>query len=337
MTERLLASDKVVLLLALVPYLREHGPTPVEELAKTFAADATVLRRLITFLGTAGIPGETLAYQHNDLFDIDWDAFEHEGIVSLTHTVAIEEAPRFTGAETAALLAGLHALTPMLSAEDAQIARLLGQRLSKSMMPGALSVSTEQVSATLSELVLAVEGREAVRFLYVDLEGLESTRTVIAEELFEREGVWYLRGHNLERDAGRTFRVAQLSGLVRLGETDHTNAQAENTDSADIPAQTVPVALASSEETHAVTEILADVPERLLPVIRGFAPEIVKADDVPTGSVRVRIESWHPGTAVRIAQHGPGAIEIIAPPAARAAVSEWSELALQAYCGENPV
>lgn len=332
MTARLLASDKVVLLLALVPYLREHGPTTVHELAKTFEVEPSVLRTLISFLGTAGIPGETLAYQHNDLFDIDWGAFEHSDVVSLTHTVAIEDAPRLTGAETAALLAGLHALTPMLSEEDAGAARSLAQRLSESVAPEPLSVAVEAASLVLSELVSAVEYREQVRFRYVDLGGTESVRTVRAEELFEREGVWYLRGHNVERDADRTFRVAQVSDLFRFDRGDAASDTSEmDSVDADCSARS---ARSVQQPSTVITEILAHVPERLLPVIRGFAPEIIKAADVPTGIVRVRIEAWHPGTAVRLAQHAPGTIEIIAPPAARAAVSEWAENALAEYENE---
>ena len=78
MHKNLLASDRVMLLLALVPYLREHGPTTIDELAETFEVKPALLRRLIGFLGTAGIPGETLAYQHDDLFDIDLSAFEEQ-------------------------------------------------------------------------------------------------------------------------------------------------------------------------------------------------------------------------------------------------------------------
>lgn len=323
MAKSLLASDRVLLLLALVPYLREHGPTPIAELARTFDVEPRVLRSLISFLGTAGIPGETLSYQHNDLFDIDWDEFEERDTVSLTHTVAIDETPRFTGAETAALLAGLAALRPLLNESDALVAGALGERLGSAM--GATTVPSVAVSEAASDgglslLFGAIERRQLVRFCYLDAAGNESERTVRPEVLDEREGVWYLHGFNVERGAARTFSVAQMSGVEEV---------------VSDAAGGVPGAAgaAGAVEPRVGTEILAIVPLRLLPAIRGFAPEEVAKPEraVPAGCALVRVDAWHPGAAVRLAQHGPGEIEIVSPPAARAAVSEWAEAALFAY------
>lgn len=341
MRRPMLASDRVLLLLSLVPYLREHGPTPIAELAETFDVDPRMLRTLIGFLGTAGIPGETLSYQHNDLFDIDWDEFEERDTVSLTQTVAIDETPRFTGVETAALLAGLAALQPLLSPDDARLAAALGERLGAVMGTAALPavvVSPGDQDGTLAALVAAVEAGRTVRFGYRDAAGSESRRTVRPESLTEREGVWYLHGFNVERAATRTFDVSQLSELELLD----APAPLEAPSMPDEPG--VPDARASSE--LASTEILAIVPSRLLGAIRGFAPEEVSAArlqefagtaqlastaQLRPGTVLVRIEAWHAGAAVRLAQHGPGEIEIVAPPAARAAVSRWAESALAAY------
>ncbi len=331
MSRQMLASDRVLLLLSLVPYLREHGPTPIAELARTFDADPRMLRSLIGFLGTAGIPGETLAYQHNDLFDIDWDAFEEHDIVSLTQTVAVDETPRFTGVETAALLAGLAALRPLLTAEDARLAADLGERLGAMMgtaeLP-AVVVSQEDPQGDLAVLVRAIEAERAVRFRYRDAAGTVSSRTVHPGSLTEREGTWYLHGFNVERSAQRTFSVPQLSDLTVLDE--RLTAAAAPPDGVATGA-TDPAS--NDAGARASSEILAIVPTRLLGAIRGFAPQQVTGGDIvaPPGTTLVRIDAWHAGAAVRLAQHGPGEIEIVAPVAARAAVSAWAESALAAY------
>lgn len=318
MKSPLLASDRVLLLLSIVPYLREHGPTPVADLARTFNVDESLLRRLITFLGTAGIPGETLSYQHNDLFDIDWDAFEAYDIVSLTQTVAIDETPRFTEIETSALLAGLHALVPLLSSEDAALAEQLARRLREAMGLGdipAVSVVASHPDPRLVTLIAAIEQSLSVRFMYRSTAGIDSSPTVHPTSLVEREGVWYLRGFAVERSAERTFNVSLMSELETLGSFE--------------PVQ----AVTSVPEESA--EIQALVPLHLLARIRGFAPEAVPAPGTPDGYARVRIEAWHAGAAVRLAQHGAGEIEILSPPAARAAVSEWADLALDAYTADE--
>ncbi|KIP53533.1 helix-turn-helix transcriptional regulator [Leucobacter komagatae] len=326
MARPMLAADRVLLLLSLVPYLREHGPTPIAELARTFDVDPRMLRNLIGFLGTAGIPGETLSYQHNDLFDIDWDEFEERDTVSLTQTVAIDETPRFTGVETAALLAGLAALQPLLSDADADLAAALGERLAAVMGSASLPavvVSAMDATADLPALVGAVDAGMAVRFSYRDAHGVDSVRTVHPTSLMEREGTWYLHGYNVERDAQRTFSVAQLSDLEVLERFAPPPAPAGGGASSG----------AASREVDSITEMLAIVPVRLLGAIRGFAPQeaSVAGVEIPEGSVLVKIDAWHAGAAVRLAQHGPGEIEIVAPPSARAAVSAWAEEALAAY------
>ncbi|GAA1320221.1 helix-turn-helix transcriptional regulator [Leucobacter albus] len=341
MSRSLLAADRVLLLLSLVPYLREHGPTRVAELAETFEVDPRTLRSLIGFLGTAGIPGETLSYQHNDLFDIDWDALEQDDTVSLTHTVAIEETPRFSGAETAALLAGLAALQPLLSPADARLAAELGARLGEAMgraeVP-AVVVSQAEPRDELAVLVRAIERGAPVRFNYRDATGAESSRTVLPETLTEREGVWYLHGFNVERQAQRTFSVAQLTELTELtGGAVPAGGSTAGQAAPSSPASSGGSGRPAAEERQG-SEMLALVPVRLLGAIRGFAPEVVSDPEsaglaiaVPPGRALVRVEAWHSGAAVRLAQHGPGEIEIVAPPAARAAVSAWAEAALSAY------
>lgn len=310
MDKSLLGPDRVVLLLALIPYLREHGPTSVAELSATFNVSERTMRKLISFLGTAGIPGETLAYQHNDLFDIDWDAFLDEDIVSLTHTVAIDDTPRFTGAESAALLAGLHELAPLLPEADAIIARDLAARLSTAFSQReTASVSSDAtVRAEISVLVEAIEQRRTVHFTYVGRSGEASPRRVDPRALFERQGSWYLTGLNHERGAERTFRV-DLMRDCRLGD--------------EFEERELAAAKRSTQE-----DLIATVPERLLPVLRGFEPRTIgPAGD---GLVRIRIAAWHPGAAVRLVQHAPGEIVVESPAEARSGIASWAAEALAA-------
>lgn len=333
----MLAADRVLLLLSLVPYLRDHGETPVDELARTFDVDPKLLRRLVAFLGTAGIPGETLSYQHDDLFDIDWDLFEEHDIVALTQTVAIDEAPRFTGVETAALLAGLNALQPLLSAADGDIARALARRLADTF--GAADVPSVTVADAgrderIIDFLTAVESRRRASFNYRSVDGIESLRTIAPSNLSEREGVWYVTGHDVDRDAERMFRVDHTSGIELLSplpepepelESDHELEFARDEE----PAPGAPRSTPRLKGNRRSEAIIATLPVRLLPAIRGFAPET--KNDLGDGRVEVSVDAWHPGAAVRLVQHGPGEIEIVSPPAARAAVSEWAEAATAVY------
>ncbi len=312
MHKNVIAPDRVLLLLSLVPYLREHGPTPVPRLAEAFDVPAELLRALVRFLGTAGVPGETLSYQHEDLFDIDWDALEQHDVVSLTQTVAVDEAPRFAQTETAALIAGLHALTPLLPPEDAELAQRTAGKLGRALggpEHRPISVTADPEDQRIPGIVSAIDSGRVLAFEYRDASGAASSRRVEPLSLTQDSGSWYLRGFCLQRQAERTFRVDQMRDLRELAE-------------AVVPRE-VPV-----QRRQPMTEIVATVSERALSRISAFSPEPISAEGE---RLRVRIEAWHPGTAVRLVQRAPGEIVIEQPAEAREAVREWADRALSAY------
>lgn len=315
MAKTLLAQDRVTLLLALVPYLRDHGPTPVAELADAFSVSPGTLRRLVRFLGTAGVPGETLSYQHEDLFDIDWNALERDDVVSLTHIVAVDGTPRFAPAETAALIAGLQALTAVLPPADAELAGSLAAKLGEAFgAPDAAStitVTAQPEGPELPAIVAAIDAGRALAFQYRDVSGNVTERTVDPIGLRQEGGSWYLRAHCRDRGAERTFRADQISGVRDAGE-------AERLGEAAAPAAAEPV-----------FDIVATIPRLRLGSIEGFAPQILGED--ADGRVRVRVEAWHGGSAIRLVQESGGTAIVESPDAARAAVRAWAQRALAAY------
>ncbi|XPP25812.1 MAG: helix-turn-helix transcriptional regulator [Leucobacter sp.] len=327
MTRSLTAPDRVVLLLALVPYLHEHGPTSVSELARTFGVPAETLRSLVAFLGTAGVPGETHTYQPEDLFDIDWDAFEEQDLVSLTRIVAVDQTPRFSPAEYAALLAGLHVLGEMLPGEDqdlvASTAAKLARAIPRKTDPEGNTVEAPSISVTadpadpgLSTLLLALERGRRVAFEYRDLEGRTTLRTVEPLALTEGSGGWYLRAYCLDRAAERTFLVDAMRGTRVL------DAQAERR--AASAEREAPLAPESGE-------IVAQLRlrERALHRIGGFSPEV--RGEAEPGWLRAEVRLTHPAAAVRLVQAAPGDLVIESPAEARDAVRDWAERALAPY------
>lgn len=335
----MLGPDRVLLLLSLVPYLREHGAVPVDELAARFDVTPSLLRSLVRFLGTAGVPGETLSYQDEDLFDIDWDALELYDEVSLTRTVAVEEAPRFAPTETAALVAGLQALTPLLPPADAELARGLAAKLGAALGGGepTMSVSADPEDSRLPILVTAVDTGRVVRFAYRDASGAVTHRSAEPLELTQRAGGWYLRAHCLDRDAERTFRVDQISELQltdeRAADRRGGAGSPPDPDAADVahPGSAAPMgpahtATPSAPAVHAIT---ARVSARALQRLTGFAPEILSEE--PGGELLVRVDAWHRDTAIRLVQLAPGEVSIESPDTAREAVRLWAERALAAY------
>ena len=85
------APDKLVFLLAFVPYLLERRVVDVAEAAEHFGLSEREIRDAVRLIATSGLPGETGTYQANDLFDIDWDSFEDDDVIGIVHHVAIDD------------------------------------------------------------------------------------------------------------------------------------------------------------------------------------------------------------------------------------------------------
>ena len=88
-TSRLEAADRVTLLMSFVPYLIDQGPVPVDQLAQHFDISPAQVQELVQLLAMSGVPGENGYYQHQDLFDINWDLFE-ECRFNLLHLIFSE-------------------------------------------------------------------------------------------------------------------------------------------------------------------------------------------------------------------------------------------------------
>lgn len=321
MARTLNTADRVVLLLALVPYLREHGPTPVAELARVFGASEDAVRGLAKFLGTAGVPGETHTYQPEDLFDIDWDALEHHDVVSLTHTVAVDDTPRFSPAEHAALVAGLHALRQMLPPGEREHAEQAAAKLAlaAAQAPPAISVTPEPADPVLAVLFDAMEHGRSVDFEYRDLRGATTRRTVEPLELSQLGGGWYLRAHCLDRGAERTF----LVDAVR----DPVVRQDAVTRRASAAGGARRFGGVGSETADIVARISID--EAALHRVAAFSPRIT--GPAGPGRLTAEVTLGHPGAAIRLVQAAPGQVTVEGPAPARRAVREWAERALAPY------
>ena len=120
------AADKLTFLLSLVPYLIERERVSVSDAAAHFGVSEEQIVKAVTLIAMSGIPGETGTYQSQDLFDISWDDLEVNNHITLTHLVAIDDAPRFSAREAAALIAGLQYLSSIPeNADSAAIASLM--------------------------------------------------------------------------------------------------------------------------------------------------------------------------------------------------------------------
>ncbi|MEI3843489.1 MULTISPECIES: helix-turn-helix transcriptional regulator [Microbacterium] len=312
----LLTSDRVRAYLTLVPYLLERGEVSLEEAASDFDVTVPQMRSMVEKLTLIGLPGDEGYWQQpQELFDINWDLLDEQGIIELTNDVGLRRAPRLTAREAAALLAGLQltAAVPAV-AESGVIAGLIA-KLSRGAagLPADVIVAPGPVDEVRSLVSRALQDGVAVSFTYRAPDAPAITRTVDPVKVLITNGQWYLQGWCHLRRAMRTFHLDRVSD-PRL---------------TDIPIEhgeePVPELFAVGGEGEATIRL----PERIAPLLSDYL-ERAEAE-VHDGVVTARLRVGDPLTLKRLAARYGGQVELLAPHAARTAAHDWAAAGLALY------
>jgi proteasome accessory factor C len=316
------ATDNLMLLLALVPFVLDRGEVSVAEAAQQFERSEDDIIRSVLLIACAGIPGENLAYSHLDLFDIDWELFEKERVITFWNTVAIDHQPRFSTREASALLAGLQYLQSHPSYSGRSDLGEVMEKIHAGARQGApqqLGIQQPAVESNLTALAEAIEENRTVDVLYHNKRGESGVRTIDPLIIESRDDVSYLRGWCHQRQALRTFRIDRIES-VALGVTPRG-------DHGSLIDDISPHLFEPSPEDIIVT---VQVALNALPLIadylpRGFVPE--KGVD----PVVVEIAFAHYGSLTRLVASHPDVVQVIAPASAQAAVVDFAQQALIQY------
>ena len=313
------ATDKLAFLLSLVPYLIDRERVGVAEAAEHFGVSVVDIRRAVELIAVSGVPGETDQYQHGDLFDIAWDDFEQNDVIVLTHMVAIDDSPRFSVREAAALIAGLQYLSSLPENADRHAIATLMSKLSRGTAgaPSQVAVDQRETSEVLSLVQRAVERGVQLEFDYAGVRGVVERRRIDPLRVESLDADWYLRGWDHVRGALRTFR---LDRIARPGLTDEPITFRAS----DV---TLPDTLFAGSPTDETVAIEIDAAAAAL--LADYAPDDVEA--LGDGRSRLRVRVGQFGTVARLVAGLPGDPEVVAPEGARRAVSDWAARALSHY------
>jgi proteasome accessory factor C len=312
------APDKLVFLLSLVPYLLEQRVVDVAEAAQHFGMTEAEIRDAVRLIATSGLPGSTGTYQPNDLFDIDWDSFEDDDVIVIVHHVAIDDAPRLSAREAAALMAGLQYLSA--SPENAGSASLASLRAKltagASSAPSRLAVAETEADESLGLIREAVaEGRQ-LEFDYLNARGERGRRRADPLRIISQDADWYLQAFCHTREDVRNFRVDRMSELVLTDEPigDHSH-------------RTVPDTLFQGSDSD--LDVIVDVSPGTLPLLSDYLADSTTRE--VDGRMRVTLRLAHVHGLKRLVAGLPGLVTVVAPAEARAAVAEWAAAGLAGY------
>lgn len=314
------AQDKLAFLLSLVPFLIEHERISVHDAAAHFGVRPEQVREAVELIAVSGIPGETGQYQHGDLFDLAWDDFEENDQVVLTNLVAIDDAPRFSGREAAALIAGLQYLSALPENADRTAIATLMAKLARgtSGPPSQFAVGGSESDSTLALIRESVASGVQIEFDYVNSRGDHERRRVDPLRVESMDADWYLRGWCHLREAVRTFR------LDRIGDPRVTT-EPITTHAADVHLSDTLFEGSADDLT-----VTIDVAPSAAALIADYIPDGA-ASTVVDGRTRTAVRVSHYHGLKRLVGGLPGMVTVVEPAQARLIVAEWAAAGAARY------
>jgi proteasome accessory factor C len=326
------AQDKLTFLLSLVPYLLDNGRVSVADAAAHFQVSEKQIRDAVSLIAVSGVPGETTQYQHGDLFDISWDDFDERDEIVITHMVALDDSPRFSAREAAALIAGLQYLQSLPENVDRGMYSSLMDKLARgaSESPSQVAVASSDPTDSLADVRAAVAGRVQIEFDYLSSRGSQERRRVDPLRIDSDDEDWYLRAWDHVRESIRTFRLDRMTGIVVTGEpvlSAHDDVPIGDSlfqGGADDLLVTIEV---ERSALSLLGEFVSSVDEAEAAAAPGDATDAAGAGD----RVRVRIRVVHIHALKRLVTGMSSVVTIVEPPEARAAVVEWARAGRERY------
>lgn len=314
------ARDKLTFLLSLVPYLMDHDRVSVQVAADHFGVTEEQIRDAVRLIAVSGIPGETAAYQPDDLFDIAWDDFEDNDQIVLTNLVAIDDSPRFSGREAAALIAGLQYLSALPENSDRSAVATLMAKLARgaSAMPSPVAVEAPETDATLSLIREAVGAGRQLEFDYLNSRGEHERRHVDPLRVESVDADWYLRAWCHLREALRTFRID------RIGNPTITN------EAIAYRPQDVALPDALFEGSPDDLDVELAIVAAALPLVADYLPAGASMREIG-GEIHTRIRVSHLHVVKRLACALPGMVRVTGPQDARRIVADWARAGAAGY------
>jgi proteasome accessory factor C len=323
-TPALHAQDKLTFLLSFVPFLMDHDRIGVAEAAAHFGMTEEQIRNAVRLIGVSGIPGETAQYQHEDLFDISWDDFDDNDQIVLTNRVAIDDSPRFSAREAAALIAGLQYLSALPEHADRAAISSLMAKLSRgaSAMPSQVTVQATETDETLALIRDSVAAGVQIEFDYLNSRGERERRRVDPLRVESLDADWYLRAWCHLREGVRTFRLDRISNPA-------VTAEPITRASRDVA---LPETLFEGSADDLIVTI--DIAAAAAPLLADYVPDGAVTQE-RDGRLRTSIRVSHYHGLKRLIASMPGVATVVDPPDARAAVRDWAAAGVARYRSAN--
>ncbi|SFS18250.1 proteasome accessory factor C [Agrococcus baldri] len=293
------------LLLSLIQYVTASGSVTVQEAAAHFGVPEQRIREAVERVFMAGVPDGAGDFIR---FDIDFDAFEQQDVISVTMRPAFEdETVRLSPREASALIAGLTLVAGYTGAAPARVAALR-EKLRRAASQGADTVAVDALAVPLAAQRIrdAIRDRSVLAIDYRKPGAGTQRRRIAPVALNLNEGQVFVEAADLDKQGMRTFRLDRIEAI-------------EPTDDA------WPDALPERERTVTGTAQVVST-RAAAALLRDYAT----SEPVSVDGERVRfdIEVWSEPAVLRAVAACGGDAEIVAPASLRRAMRRFAVDAL---------
>jgi proteasome accessory factor C len=307
-------ADKYNLMLALVGYLvHTDEPTLLSELAERFQLTEAEVEDAVRIISFSGVG----KYGGGELFDIYVDDFDGEKTVVLTSNPAIDDVPRISARQVAALSAGLNYLAQIPGFEQKSEIQALLDILAKGSTSepiATLDVIPGSVDSDVLILRKAISEQVRIRCVYRNAKGETAEREIDPLLLVSKDDIWTLRGYCLKNHEVRAFRLDRMQKTEIMATPICQEAhEAELTEEIYIPKESdIDVTLELEPEAFS---IIGDY-------------QAVPLSDLPNGNLQVRIKVGNLNTLGPLLARFGGSARVLAPEDARVVVRNFALRAL---------
>lgn len=316
MTSRATAADRVLRILAILPWIAENDGPTIDEVCSRFGLDRTELVADLDLVLMLGVPPYTP--------DVMLEAWVEDGRVYALLGGRLSRPPRFTPAQALALVATASTLTRLEPPEGplhSALAKL------ETLLPAATD-HLEMQAPDDPEGVAPLFGRAIAERLVVEIDYYSftrddrSVREVEPVDLYLADGAWYVDAWCRRAEAIRSFRLDRIHGATPRPDLER------HVDESPVP---------SRREGHfafgdrvAVLE-LGPRSEWLVEGLHRLEREEID------GRVRIRLgysdDAWLTRLALRLAPDG----RIVEPPEAAEGAAAWARRILNRYSDSHDV
>jgi proteasome accessory factor C len=303
-------ADRYNFMLALTGYLISHRQQPLAELANHFQVSEKEIKSAVVTISLSGVG----MYRPDELFFLDYDLLE-DGIVDLSFAPTLEEVPRLSTRQAAAIASGLAFLVDLVDPEDQgqinELLEILGRgALSTKELP--FMVQPNRGDGDLALVRAAVAQSKALRCSYINSTGEISSREIEPKLLESRESNWFVRGFCRTNNEPRVFRLDRMRQIELLDSfEERVMPGGENSE------------IYAIRDTD--TEVLFEVEPEAFGLIADYKPEYEISGNK---AVQVKISIGELETLGRIVSRYSGKVRVLAPGSARQAVWNFTQRAL---------